>query len=290
MSIKKIPEGEIMGIEPDSMGTLKNIKPLNDLLSHHNGNIRGVMFDIDDTFTLGGRIPEEAFSALWRLYERGFTLVPITGRPAGWCDHIARMWPVHGVIGENGAFYYYYSALEHRLFRRYVIEPDEILQKRMLMENISREALRKVPGAAIAADQPFRLFDLAIDFAEDVQHLSDDEIRKICTVFSEHGAVCKVSSIHVNGWFGGYNKLTTTKLFLEERLKLSWKEATETFVFIGDSPNDEPMFDAFPLSVGVANVRKFLPDMLHVPAYITSKEGGLGFSEMADILLNSSHQ
>ncbi len=277
-----------MEAEANSMRELKNIKPPNDLLSHHDGNIRGVMFDIDDTFTLNGRIPGEAFSSLWRLFERGFTLVPITGRPAGWCDHIARMWPVHGVIGENGAFYYYYSAEEHRLFRRYVMEPDDVIQKRLLMENISREALSKVPGAAIAADQPFRLFDLAIDFAEDVRHLSDEEIRKICTVFSEHGAVCKVSSIHVNGWFGGYNKLTTTKLFLEERLKIPWEQAREAFVFIGDSPNDEPMFEAFPHSVGVANVRRFLPDMRHKPAYITSREGGLGFSEMAEILLGSN--
>ncbi len=277
-----------MEAEPNSTGTLKNIRPLNDLLSHHDGNIRGVMFDIDDTFTLHGRIRDEAFSALWRLYERGFTLVPITGRPAGWCDHIARMWPVHGVIGENGAFYYYYSAQMHKLFRRYVIEPEEVQQRRLLMENISREALRKVPGAAIAADQPFRLFDLAIDFAEDVPHLPDDEIREICAVFHEHGAVCKVSSIHVNGWFGGYNKLTTAKLFIEERLAIPWEDARESFIFVGDSPNDEPMFEAFSLSVGVANVRKFLPDMLHVPAYITSREGGLGFSEMADILLGSN--
>jgi hydroxymethylpyrimidine pyrophosphatase-like HAD family hydrolase len=198
------------------------------------------------------------------------------------------MWPVHGVIGENGAFYYYYSTNGHRLFRRYVIDPDEVIQKRLLMENISREALRKVPRASVAADQPFRLFDLAIDFAEDVQHLTDKEIREICAVFHEHGAVCKVSSIHVNGWFGGYNKLTTTKLFLEERLKIPWEQAREAFVFIGDSPNDEPMFEAFPHSVGVANVTRFLPDMHHKPAYITSREGGLGFSEMAEILLGSN--
>ena len=266
------------------------MKPVGDLLQNREGAIRGVMFDIDDTFTLGGRIPGEAFSALWRLHEHGFTLVPITGRPAGWCDHIARMWPVQGVIGENGAFYYYYSAQGNKLLRRYVIEPDEVQQRRLLMENISREVLRRVPRAAIAADQPFRLFDLAIDFAEDVEHLSDEEIREICAVFHEHGAVCKVSSIHVNGWFGGYNKLTTAKLFIEERLAIPWEEVRETFIFAGDSPNDEPMFEAFPLSVGVANVRRFLPVMKHVPAYITSWEGGRGFAEMAKILLNSSHQ
>jgi hydroxymethylpyrimidine pyrophosphatase-like HAD family hydrolase len=153
------------------------------------------------------------------------------------------------------------------------------------METICREAMEKVPRAAVAADQPFRLFDLAIDFAEDVPRLSDREIDEICGVFRAHSAVCKVSSIHVNGWFGGYNKLSTAKLFLEERFSLPWEEARESFIFIGDSPNDEPMFEAFPLSVGVANIRHFLPSLTHRPAFITSREGGRGFAEMAAILL-----
>jgi len=266
------------------------MKLIKELPEKHRKSIKGVMFDIDDTFTFNGRIPREAFSALWRLHDRGFVLVPITGRPAGWCDHIARMWPVDGVIGENGAFFYYYSLEEHRLFRRYIFDPAVTLEKRSQMEKIRLEVLEKVPRAAVAADQPFRLFDLAVDFAEDVPQLSDEEIRDICTIFNNHGAVCKVSSIHVNGWFGGYNKLTTAKLFIEERLGLSWEDARDSLVFAGDSPNDEPMFEAFPLSVGVANIRKFLTVLRHTPAYITSGEGGHGFAEMADILLNSSHQ
>ncbi|MBN1532273.1 MAG: HAD-IIB family hydrolase [Spirochaetes bacterium] len=261
------------------------MKPVSHLAGHPPGTIRGVLFDIDDTFTLHGRILDEAYSALWRLHERGLVLVPITGRPAGWCDHIARMWPVDGVVGENGAFYYHYSAMDHKLYRRNVNDPEAATANRDTMECICREALQRVPHAAVAADQPFRMFDLAIDFAEDVSPLTGEEIEKICTVFSEHGAVCKVSSIHVNGWFGGYDKLTTAKLFIEERLALPWEEARASFVFAGDSPNDEPMFEAFPLSVGVANVRKFMHVMRHVPTYVTSKEGGLGFAEMAAVLL-----
>ncbi len=267
-------------------GSAGLLKPVGELLQYKGGAIRGVLFDIDDTFSLHGRIPGESYSAIWRLHERGFITVPITGRPAGWCDHIARMWPVDGVVGENGAFYYCYSRQEHRLIRRYVFEPEAALEKRGLLERIRREVLRRVPRAAVAADQPFRLFDLAIDFAEDVPRLSEEEIQEICAVFREHGAVCKLSSIHVNGWFGGYDKLSTARLFIEERLGLSWDEARGSLVFAGDSPNDEPMFEAFPLSVGVANVRRFLPRMRHTPAYITSKEGGLGFAELADIFLD----
>ena len=65
--------------------------------------------DIDDTLTSGGLLPPESFEALWMLHESGIRVVPVTGRPAGWCDHIARMWPVSGVVGENGSFFFRYD-------------------------------------------------------------------------------------------------------------------------------------------------------------------------------------
>jgi HAD superfamily hydrolase (TIGR01484 family) len=263
------------------------MKPITEISEREISRVKGVLFDIDDTFTLDGRIRSEAFSALWKLHDKGFILVPITGRPAGWCDHIARMWPVDGVVGENGAFYYYYCTKKHKLLRRYIFEPDVAREKRALLEAIKQEVLKRVPGAGIAADQNFRLFDLAIDFAEDVPALSREEIDKVCDIFHAHHATCKVSSIHINGWFGDYNKLFTTKLFLRERLGLEWEDARYSFIFIGDSPNDEPMFEAFPLSIGVANVNRFLPMMRFPPAFITAGEGGLGFAEMAHVMVSS---
>ncbi len=261
------------------------MKPIKDLSAGEISSIKGVLFDIDDTFTLDGRIPAEAFSALWKMHNSGLILVPITGRPAGWCDHIARMWPVDGIVGENGAFYYYYSEENRELRRRYLFAPDEVKEKRQLLEKIKGEVLRRVPRAIISADQHFRLFDLAIDFAEDVPQLTQEEIGEICRVFEEHGATFKVSSIHVNGWFGAYNKRTTTKLFLKERFGFEWEDARRSFVFIGDSPNDEPMFEVFPVSVGVANVSRFVDMLNSPPAYITTAQGGLGFAEMADIIV-----
>jgi len=243
--------------------------------------IRGILFDIDDTFTLEGKIPADAFNALWELHERGYILVPLTGRPAGWCDHIARMWPVDGVVGENGAFYFYYDSELRKLRRRYIFTPEEIADKRKRLELIKRKVLSRVPNARVSADQAFRIFDLAIDFCEDISTLTDAEIEDICRIFSDRGATYKVSSIHINGWFGDYNKLHTARLFLEERLSIPWDRALDTFVFVGDSPNDEPMFQAMKLSVGVANVRQFAGKMKHLPAYVTNKKGGHGFAELA---------
>jgi HAD superfamily hydrolase (TIGR01484 family) len=263
------------------------VKNINDITRAECAGIRGLLFDIDDTFTLSGKLIPEAFSALWELHKHGLILAPITGRPAGWCDHIARMWPIDGVIGENGAFYYYYDHEKHKLRQRYIFTTEEVAGKRKELESIKDEILKKIPGAGIASDQPFRIFDLAIDFREDVSELSEAEIDEICNIFKRHGAEYKVSSIHVNGWFGGYNKLSTTRLFLEERLSISWDEAVNTFIFVGDSPNDEPMFEAMKLTVGVANIQRFSSKMKSLPRYVTNKSGGLGFAEMADIILES---
>jgi hypothetical protein len=263
------------------------VKNINDITRAECAGIKGLLFDIDDTFTLSGRLIPEAFHALWELHKHGLILAPITGRPAGWCDHIARMWPVDGVIGENGAFYYYYDQIKHKLCQRYIFSAQEVAGKRKELESIREEILKKVPGAGVASDQPFRIFDLAIDFREDVTPLSETEIDEICGIFKRHGAEYKVSSIHVNGWFGGYNKLSTTRLFLQERLSIPWDEAVNSFLFAGDSPNDEPMFEAMGLTVGVANIKHFSSKMKSLPLYVTNKSGGLGFAEMADKILEN---
>jgi len=252
--------------------------------------IRGILFDIDDTFTHEGKMVPQAFQALWDLHEAGLITVPLTGRPAGWCDHFARMWPVDGVVGENGAFYYYYDHVAGKLRQRYIFTPQQIADKRGELEAIKNEVLQRVPAAGVASDQPFRLFDLAIDFREDVAPLGEAEIDQICRIFAEHGATHKISSIHVNGWFGDYNKLSTAKLFLEERCSLKWPEAAGCMLFAGDSPNDEPMFEALELTVGVANIKNFSHKMKRLPKYVTNKSGGHGFAEMSRIILDKRKQ
>ena len=161
--------------------------------------LTGVFFDIDDTITTSGRIPSASYNALWDLKNAGLKVVPITGRPAGWCDHIARMWPVDGVVGENGAFYFWLDEAQHKLRKRF-LHPDNIrAENRRRLLAIQDEILARVPGTALSSDQLYRETDLAIDYCEDVKPLDPEAVEQICQVFDKHGATCRVSSIHVNG-------------------------------------------------------------------------------------------
>jgi HAD superfamily hydrolase (TIGR01484 family) len=248
--------------------------------------LEGVFFDIDDTFTTLSKIPAPAFKALWAFKDAGLKVVPITGRPAGWCDHIARMWPVDAVVGENGAFYFWLDERAGKLKKRF-LDPDPIRrEKRTQLQDIAQEVIRSVPGAAIASDQCYRETDLAIDFCEDVPPLAWPAVEAICAIFQQHGATCKVSSIHVNGWFGDYNKLGMTRMMARELWGLDLDANRRHFLFCGDSPNDEPMFQFFPFSAGVRNVLRFSERMSHLPAFVADHEGGEGFAEIAETILS----
>ena len=244
-----------------------------------------VLCDIDDTLTVAGRLPAAALAAMERLGHHGIRVVPITGRPAGWCDHIARMWPVDAVVGENGAFYYRYDAGKRKMVRRYVRSHAERAEDRRRLDAIRDRVLAAVPGCAVASDQAFRLADLAIDFCEDVDPLPEAAVDRILACFTAAGARAKVSSIHVNGWFGDYDKLTTTRLLFTEVFDTDLDAIRDRVVFAGDSPNDAPMFAYFPESVGVANVRRFADRMEALPTWVTRAEGGHGFAELVDLLL-----
>jgi len=249
-------------------------------------NLKGVFFDIDDTFTLRGKIPAPAFNALWSLKEKGLKVVPITGRPAGWCDHIARMWPVDGVVGENGAFYFWFDEKEQKIKKQFRDPEDMRAQKRDRLIQVKEEILASIPGTDLASDQLYREADLAIDYCEDVTPLSGQDVEKICAIFKKHGAICKVSSIHVNGWFGDYNKLQMTQRFVQEHWGLNLDQNRDRFLFCGDSPNDESMFEYFPNSVGVKNVLRFADQLKYPPAYVASSDGGKGFPEIAAHILH----
>jgi HAD superfamily hydrolase (TIGR01484 family) len=251
-------------------------------------SILGVFFDIDDTFTTAGKIPPVAFQALWALKDAGLRVIPITGRPAGWCDHIARMWPVDGIVGENGAFYFWFDEAEVKLKKRF-LDPAEVrAQKRQRLMAVRDEILSSVPGSAISSDQLYRETDLAIDYCEDVTPLDQKSVDQICGIFRNHGARCKVSSIHVNGWFGDYDKLGMTKTLVWERWGLDLDANKERFFFCGDSPNDEPMFYYFRYTAGVKNILHFADRMKHMPTFIASRDGGEGFAEIVRELLQHS--
>jgi HAD superfamily hydrolase (TIGR01484 family) len=266
---------------------MSGLVPLADCSTDQLAAIDFVLTDIDDTLTDEGRLPAIAYSAMERLSLAGIIVVPITGRPAGWCDLIARQWPVAGVVGENGAFYFRYDPSTRRMIRRYAKDAATRATDRIRLERLREAILTAIPEAGLSADQAYREADLAIDFAEDVGPLPRAIVLDIVGMFEAAGATAKVSSIHVNGWFGTYDKLSMTKHFFREvyGLDLDHQQTKQRIAFTGDSPNDQPMFGFLPLSVGVANVLAFADLLEAPPAFVTSAKGGSGFAEFADALL-----
>jgi HAD superfamily hydrolase (TIGR01484 family) len=261
------------------------MKPIARFPIEARGRIRGVFTDIDGTLTTHGRLFAKAYTALERLQSAGLLVIPVTGRPAGWCDHIARMWPVDAVVGENGAFWFRHDAKQGKLVKRYMVAPEERQRRGKRLLEIAAKILEEVPGCAVSTDQPYREADLAIDFREDVRELSRDEVNRIVEIMQGEGLTAKVSSIHVNGWFGDYDKLSTTRAMMREDFGIDLDREREDFVFAGDSPNDQPMFAYFPHAVGVANVLEMVDLMTDFPAWITESAGAAGFAEIAEALI-----
>ena len=258
------------------------MKPLVELPA---GAIRGLLFDIDDTLTTRGKLTAEAYAALERLHASGKRAVAVTGRPAGWCDHMARLWPVDAVVGENGAFYFRYA--NGRLRRRYHDAPEVRARNRERLTRIAERIVAAVPGCAIAADQPYRETDLAIDYCEDVPPLPLAVAERIADLMRAAGLQAKVSSIHVNGWLGDYDKLAMTRRLFADEFHIELERERSAVVYVGDSPNDAPMFDFFPCSVGVANVQRFAGVIATPPKYITRASAGAGFAEVVRHVLGA---
>ena len=261
------------------------MRPLSLMPDAIAGAVTAVFADIDDTLTHEGRLPAEAYKALEDLHAAGLAVAPITGRPAGWCDMIARFWPVSGVVGENGAFYFAYDGEARKMRRVFAASTEERAANRLRLKTVKNRILAEVPGAAVAADQFYREADLAIDFCEDVLPLGKAAIARIKAIFEEEGAIAKVSSIHVNGWFGRYDKLSMTRRFAREVIGMDLDQEKFQVIFVGDSPNDAPMFGFFPNACGVSNVLAFAGELDAEPAYVTIGGGARGFVEIAERIL-----
>ena len=266
------------------------MKPISLISAVEAAGVRYVLMDIDDTITTRGKLSSEAFTALWRLHEAGLRVVPITGRPAGWCDLIAREWPADGVVGENGAFAFW----EENGILRQEFHPNAVRNDHHALRRIRERALAEVPGVRVAKDQFSRLFDLALDFAEEEPVLTLDAAKQIQAIAIQEGAMAKISSIHVNIWMGKYDKLSMSELFLQKYCGWKKSEAIGTaasvpplneIIFVGDSPNDEPMFAHFPLACAVANIRRYVELLKDPPAFVSREECGGGFAEIAQTLL-----
>lgn len=246
---------------------------------------RAVLTDVDDTLTWEGRLPVRALEALYRLHDAGVAVIPITGACAGWCDQMARTWPVAAVIGENGAF----VIERHGRQMRYHDTQDEAtrLTHRSRLAKVADAVMRQTPGLAPARDNVYRRYDLALDHAQDVPRLAETEVARALAAARGLGVQATASSIHINLWLGDFSKRLAAERWLAESLRLHGDAARAQVVFVGDSLNDAQMFEAYPRSVGVANIQRHLASLPRPPAHITRAPGGLGFAEWVDELLGA---
>lgn len=261
------------------------MKPVASIPVESLAQIRYVLFDIDDTITEHGQLLRESYDALWDLRRIGITAIPVTGRPAGWCDLIARQWPVAAVIGENGAFAFHISA--GKLQALYHPNAPEPQANRIRLEAMAQRAIKRFPGLRLAKDQAYRLFDVALDFAEEEPDLGLEVAAQVRAFCEAEGAVAKVSSIHVNSWYGDYDKLSMAEFFLSSYFAYQPTRDEAGVLYFGDSPNDEPMFRHFSHSCGVANVRKYEALLRHPPKYVTDQPFGYGFAEACALLVKA---
>jgi HAD superfamily hydrolase (TIGR01484 family) len=266
---------------------MKIMKPIQEMTREEAQNIRFALMDIDDTLTKEGKLLASSYAALWKLKEAGLAVIPVTGRPAGWCDLIAREWPVDGVIGENGAFAFWEEPQKSgsRVLKT-EYHPEAVRNDHPALTRIQSIAREKFPELRLAKDQFARLFDIALDFAEEEPVLPLETAQQVKDIAVQAGAEAKVSSIHVNIWMGKYDKLSMTERFLTGRFGWTPGQGDREILFTGDSPNDEPMFARFPLTCGVANLSRYRSLIRRFPAFIASKEYGGGFAEIAETLLS----
>ena len=252
------------------------------------GDVSYVLCDLDDTLTNDGYLPAASYEALEKLQAAGRQIIIVTGRPAGWCDMIARFWPVAGVVGENGAFYFRYDRALKTMKRVFQRGDAERARDQLRLGEILDEIRSIYPNVALSADQAYRISDIAIDFCEDVAPLDAARIKHMVAILQEGGATAKISSIHINAWMGDFSKLEMAKRLLAECFDVPEQNLRLRCAYVGDSPNDEPMFAYFDHAIGVANVMRFKSEMTDLPRWVTKGEGGIGFAEFARVLIISA--
>lgn len=245
--------------------------------------VRGVVFDIDDTVTRNGVVEPAAYSAMHRIAEAGLTLVAVTGRPLGWTDVLARLWPVGLAVGENGAGW---ARVEgHRFEEGYFCEESERIQHRALLDRIRTEVARVMPNVRVSTDDGARRCDLAFDVGESVR-LPEDDVRALVALIEGMGARTSVSTVHAHAIPGPWDKAAGVRHALSEALQVRLDDELDQWVFIGDSGNDAAAFSYFTTTVGVANVREHLDRLPTAPRFVTDADRGIGFAELTAHLLD----
>lgn len=261
------------------------MKPLSSWPQSDRANIVGVFTDIDDTLTTDGAITPDALQALHDLKAQGLMVIPITGRPVGWSIPFASTWPVDAMVAENGAVALLHNAQTNQVNKIFQQDLATRAHNFKEMQRIAQRVLKEIPGTVMAQDSDGRETDIAFDHSE-FHHLSPAQIQQVLKLLKEEGMTATVSSIHINAWFGDHNKWHGAQWILKELTGRDLQQEINQWVYVGDSTNDQVMFEHFTHSVGVANIRRFEKALQHLPSYITSLERGAGFAEFARLLLS----
>lgn len=255
-------------------------------------NLAGLLTDIDDTLTTEGTITPDALQALGDLKAAGLMVIPITGRPIGWCEpfmagSVGSTWPVDAMVAENGAVAFARGpGLQQPLTKLYQQDTATRHVNQARMREIAALVAAEVPGVALSSDSAGRETDIAFDYAEFARH-TPDTVQQVLAVLQQAGMQTTVSSIHIHGCFGDFNKWQGANWIVRELLGRNLAQELDRWVFVGDSGNDQAMFQHFTHSVGVANIARFVPQLTHLPRYVTQGERGAGFAEVARAILAS---
>ena len=274
-----------------------SMSPLAQWPGSEQAGLIGILTDIDDTLTSDGAITPDALQALAALKAAGLHVIPITGRPVGWSEPFAASWPVDAIVAENGAVALLpavknngqidlnsLSSKREQLSKIYQQDAATRAANYANMQQVLAQIEREVPGARRATDSPGRETDIAIDHSE-FTHLPQEAIDHAVRIMRDAGMNATVSSIHINGWFGAHNKLEGARWIVRELFGRNLDAEIDRWVYVGDSTNDQVMFEHFPHSVGVANIARFVPQLTHRPRFVTQGERGAGFAEVARAVL-----
>ncbi len=245
--------------------------------------VRGVFTDVDGTLTTEGLLKASTVRALERLVGAEVPVVLVTGRPSGFAEAWLRTLPVAGCIAENGGLYLVRS--RKGALRKVYARPSSVRapERRRLVKTVAA-ALAAVPGARLSSDSLFTEVDLAVDYNEDVK-LGPHAADALETFLTKRGVHAVRSSVHVNAWVGKFDKAWMVRRFLKKEWGARLRKGDRAWVYVGDSFNDAPLFSAFHLSVGVANVLDVLSALDAPPRYVTARREGPGFEEVARAIL-----
>ena len=281
------------------------MRPLNHWPAAERSQLIGIFTDIDDTLSTEGVVTADALQALHDLKAAGLHVIPITGRPIGWCEPFAQgdaargiaPWPVDALVAENGAVAFVPPNLSQKgpqpawnvreqLSKRYQQGAATRARHSARMLAVAQQVMREVPGATLSQDSAGRETDIAFDHSE-FPHLPPAAIARVVAILQASGMHATVSSIHINGWFGSHNKWQGACWIVRELWGRDLQAEIGQWAYVGDSTNDQLMFQHFDNSVGVANIRRFEADLLHLPRYISPSARGAGFAEVAHTLLEA---